>query len=751
MIYQLAKTSVGLGGNLKLDLIANKIAGNEIRIDNIQLSPISECIHTVDNYRDNESILNHTHLYNLKSFYKSYSSNFYSTYQNYSNCSWIYNEHPVDTMNNDFDMRAHRVRYNKYNKQFAFFLPLWISEKIDFSKLEFKLSIAVSEGKYKNIILSTTIIKLNNKIAEYLNEYITGISDNLLNLNYKLKTANIFGVDVSSARKCSKDVSYIWESLLEREVPLIQNDYKIYELFTKNNIIAQQIFNFDVLFNVKDLIPQSYVDTLYGNTINYYIDVYYNNKKIELKDIYSNYEYIPKTEKNYYKYHNSYKYSDTNVLDYLEDYKESNSIYFNKITQSVFHWSLVSNNDYILNLYNGFSPVVNVSTDASTDIIKSGYYRDSNLLYRNTYNDDENNLNWCELYNYSDKIIDSNFLSSFNISKSYDSLDKKDYTKIIVKYPITWIGKHQFEINNKDWVGSTYDVAIMLVQGYTTDFESSIGNKLVKLSNYTYIYVNNSNDNSKKYIIISSKTDELLVANLADLILNSESQENIKILGNILSEYIMPETIRFTKTVFPRLSYFNNISYYKQDENYDVRLYRYFGNFIPCFIDIDDKNLYNYKYYYNVFSDTSTDDYKQYSKYILDKYTPVYPSLTIGENTDGTNKSFYGLSKNILTSNYTDFKVSNNSIYDTYKGDICYLKDNRIRLLPEKVYFEKIYSKNAVDIEESFYDDLAKYVIGDKEVFNKYYKKYYKINIEYDYASETDINKILYKVTFELS
>lgn len=766
MIYQLAKTSVGLGGNLKIDLVVNRDTTGKPIINDIQLSPISDSIRTIDNYRDNESILNHTHLYNLKSFYKSYSSNFYSTGQQYNNYSWIYNEHPVDTMNNDFDMRAHRVRYSKYNEQFAFFTPMWISEQIDFKKLTFKLTISTSEGSYKNTILSTKNIYLSDKIANYLNEYISGISDNLLHLNYKQKIANIYGTDVSTARICSKDVSYIWNALLEREVPLIQNDYKIHELFVKNTIIAQQLFNFDVIFNINDLITQSYINTLYGDTVNYYIDIYYDNKKIELKDIYSNYEFIPKTEKTYNQYHNSHKYSELNVLDYLEDYKESNSIYFNKITQNVFHWSLVSNNDYILNLYNGFSPVINKSDNT---IIKSGYYRDSNLLYRTTYNNEENNINWCELYNYFDVTIDNSFLDSLDIHKSYDAIDKKEYTKISIKCPITWIDKHQFENTNKNLSECELSVAIIIVRGFT---EGKFGNlySLIKITDNTYIYLNDYDDTTKdsnKLTIISKNVDEVLAPNLSILIKNaSDITPNIKILGEILSKYIMPDTIRFTKTLFPKLSYFNNIEYYRQDENYDVRLYRYFGNFMPCFIDTDDKNLFNYKYYYNTFSDTTTDDYKKYSKYILDKYTPVYPKLVLGTNTDGTDKSFYGLSKNILTSNYTDFKVSGQSIYDTYDGDICYLKDNRMRVLPEKVYFEATYTVDVETIEEKFYNKLISYIWSIEEptkepytdefnkalqIFNKYYKKYYKLDIEYDYVSETNINEILYKVTFELA
>jgi hypothetical protein len=67
MIYQLAKTSVLLGGQTKINLILNGT-----KVSDIQYSPISNYIPF--NYNVPQDVLNYTHGQNVKMLYEKFFS-----------------------------------------------------------------------------------------------------------------------------------------------------------------------------------------------------------------------------------------------------------------------------------------------------------------------------------------------------------------------------------------------------------------------------------------------------------------------------------------------------------------------------------------------------------------------------------------------------------------------------------------------------------------------------------------------------
>jgi hypothetical protein len=139
---------------------------------------------------------------------------------------------------------------------------------------------------------------------------------------------------------------------------VLEVDNMILDLFAANNIISTQLFNFSFAFDLSDFIPINLINNFISERINVYIDMYLEDEngektKVQEKDFYTNYEFIPR-----YNVCTG-KYDETeNVFDYLNDNVSTDLINKNKLVQSTFHWVLKNNKSSIFNLYNGFSPIV---------------------------------------------------------------------------------------------------------------------------------------------------------------------------------------------------------------------------------------------------------------------------------------------------------------------------------------------------------------------------------------------------------
>ena len=79
--YQLYRTNINLGGQMKWDIILNNIQGdttNSLYVSDFHLSPIS--INLPYNRYAEESLLNYSHLENIKHYFKSIEGSFYKDY-----------------------------------------------------------------------------------------------------------------------------------------------------------------------------------------------------------------------------------------------------------------------------------------------------------------------------------------------------------------------------------------------------------------------------------------------------------------------------------------------------------------------------------------------------------------------------------------------------------------------------------------------------------------------------------------------
>ena len=386
MVYQLAKTSVGMSGQVKWDIILNGDV-----VSDLQIVPIHESIPF--NYTQREDTLNYTHLENIKRLYKKIPSYFFEPVARPE----LLTGYPIrntgtwrDTREDAYEMRMYRMTYQRYNKQFAFFCPIWIDEGIFDEKGELKLAfyLVIENNKGERLARKKLDLSL---IKDYLRDYIKAVNINsdVCYLSFEDKQAWTKGINVESGDVVVKDTSYIMDNLLEQERPILETDSSILNQYAQNKLIATQLLNLNFVYNLTDIIPLSLVHHIVGMKLNSYIDIRWNNgeewEDVPVKDIYSNYEHISKydiLEGNY---------SGVNCLNYLKDNRCVDLLGKNKIVQSVFHWALYDNPDYMFNLYDGCAP-----TYRGKDC--KGLYFDTPDVFADAYSPYTNPLGWCKHY-----------------------------------------------------------------------------------------------------------------------------------------------------------------------------------------------------------------------------------------------------------------------------------------------------------------------------------------------------------------
>jgi hypothetical protein len=199
---------------------------------------------------------------------------------------------------------------------------------------------------------------------------------------------------------------------------------------------------------------KSVLDAIYGQSMDFNITVKIINgneeRILESKDFYSNFEYIPKKligPINVIDYNMA-----PNVLDYLEDYKYINNIDKNKMTQSVIHWSLTNNNDYIFNVYNGFAGYA--LNDNGEITLPSHIYDDTPDVNASLYDLHTNTIGWCNHVRLNNNInlYSINPPHFFNNIRIYSEMSS-DFSS-----DVEWINKIKYDKDSTD-----YKLHVMLI------------------------------------------------------------------------------------------------------------------------------------------------------------------------------------------------------------------------------------------------------------------------------------------------
>lgn len=806
MIYQLARTSPLISGQVKMSMI---MQGDTV-VD-LQYTPISNNI--TFNYNNPVDVLNYTHGENVKMLYNKISDVFYNEVTNPLLSLKTLHRYDTlidDTHDNTYEMGMKRIEYQRYKKQFEFFCPFWCTDEKDLNNIKFIINLQNKEGR----TMYSKVINFSDKIKEYINNIYPSIKgandlklDEIIFINFNNMQSYIKGINIDKGTMQTVDTSYIVNNLLYCERPVLETDNMLANLFATHKILCPQLFNFNFIFDLEDFIPINLLNDFKLERINAFVDIYIEDKKCDLKDFYTNYEFIPK----YDIYEGKYLKKDVenndknNVLNYLKDYKSISLINKNKLSQGTFHWVLLNNKKSIFNLYNGFSPLYNgesfcnaISND-STDLMTDEFNLYKNPLgvfkYTNCTKmtkielaeeiNNENNYSSFNLNSNKEFEFFENTLISMTKFKKNDSFKTLKNTNVIKNLNITQVKCGVFLYNTNL---SKQSIENLLKKYFDNICGMLNYNTKDNIINNNYITNNSSNNNFICYKISDNKLkvfflikddayDEQLkqTLNFASLF-NTDFNEsivnklgstdsgiikkfgNVYVVLNFIASIIkcaqLPRDIMFDRSFYgehassPSIKS-QEIELFKVDKF--TELYRYDSNIIPMFIDLNDENFFNNTYWCKQYDKTifnqitkNTDDLdniSSYSKFALDKYSPVYKSI-----------GYYVL--NDMPINYNIFYMDEKN-YEYIKEKTWY-KSNSMIYLPSNIDFEFIYNDtDKVSVEDTIYILFKDYLRNITEfngdnIFDYYIKNLYNYYFSYDYVDNKNIHDLQIKVHFEL-
>ena len=302
--FQLYRTNLLLGGQMKWDLILD--SGNAVlHVSDFHLTPISPNIPYT--YCSDENLLNNTHQDNIKAYYKKLQGYFYNdgldTQFNHNYPMIVANGETPTFYSGIYDMGCKRTKHFKlYGKQIEFFCPVWL-EKLD-GVLSFKVSV-YSFGS--DIPMGTRTLTFDlgkydthNKFVNYFKNFITYTqidkgNDKLLNISFNQNKAFVSGINVKTGTYVTKDISTFVPNLVSRERPLMEFDNMLIDNFTNNNIICNNLFNFNLCFNLEDLTSTTLAQLLLGKDLTISVDVLIDGVSIDKKTFYTEYDFIERT------------------------------------------------------------------------------------------------------------------------------------------------------------------------------------------------------------------------------------------------------------------------------------------------------------------------------------------------------------------------------------------------------------------------------------------------------------------------
>ena len=737
MKYQLVRTSPYLSGQVRWDLIVNPSR----EIGDVYIRPISDNIV----YNGTGSARGSRHVDNVKQLYNTIEDVFFESVSKFSSIGALYNSgYELDPYDHTYEMGVRRISYSLYNKQFSFLCPIWISEYIDYSKLSFRLSIqdANPSGRRNNIIVN---IRLHDRVVEYISEYMssgaddTPLSDDLIGFKFDPIDAHITGLQVDKGRLSTIDIHDVISNLISIERPMMEFDDMIVKQFRYNHIVAQQLLNLNLVFDIQDLVGDV-ADTLLGHDLNITCRVYYGDKSLELKDLYTNYTFIPSYEME------TRDMTGPNVLEHLQDYKAKDLAHVNKVVQPIFHWALLENPDIIYNMYDGFGPCF-------TDIdgvhrIQGTYYNQSNLAIDN-YDVMENSLGWCSHYD----LHSSNTFT--------EVVTKTELTHINLDKDVIWVNYNKFDLTTEQSRPSEMSIGtIKYVNENQAPSDIRVGDSLK-------IVIREIN-NEKRVWIMSKDNDNLTLRSIYNTLMNDTTISpddsdftNLKSIIKLLYEkWIPPHKIEIYNSIYPYCpvnidtdntvnTYCRDVVSYKKYSKY-LYIYRYSGNIIPLFISTDDRR-YNEVYKYKQWSKVEDIVPSEYSKLLNMKYLPEYPRFIEDNETNDSPRGLHIDDNSFYSLTSCRFNDKRDEWYNTFKGEYTWKNDSRIYILPEEVSFSLTSS---TDIEQRAKQKLCEYIfnlmsISYDDWLANWLSSIYKINIDFDYVSDRSLD-IIYHIKYRL-
>ena len=444
MNCQLASTNVFLGGQLQWDLVVSSTT-NAMFIRDFHLSPISEYLDF--QYNQDSDLLNYKHLENVKRLYGRLKGDFFKNSYN-PKLDTLYPTHFNDfeyQYENTYHCGVKRMPYKRYGTQFHAFCPVWIEDWDETKDINIYLNLYTLvkqkeldvDVETKKTISSKKLCltnspdskyKYHDKFSSYFKEYLNllQLDDNVCSIDFLKKEAWIRGVNVERGILETRDTSYVIDNILDRERPLLEFNSMLNNQFRSNKICARQLFNFNICFNVYDVVAPVLLNTLLENGSAIHLEVTAevvdhdskspNKSILEFKDFFTNHEHIERLQLSEYQTDEK-----INCLDYLQDNKCIDFIDKNKISPQICHWSLLDESDYVFQLYDGFAPVYY----EGGKIVKTSHkYYNMPDIWSNKVTKYNNSFGWCNvIWNDVENIFTQvdDFVMGFG-----DQVDKVD-------------------------------------------------------------------------------------------------------------------------------------------------------------------------------------------------------------------------------------------------------------------------------------------------------------------------------------
>jgi hypothetical protein len=739
---------------MKMDLIIDNTY-NTLSVSDFHLTPISNNMPYT--YKSDEYIIGNTHQDNIKNYFNDNKGHFYkscldSTYLH--NWPIICNENDVITSySNIYDMGCKRTNsYNKYKKQFEFFCPLWLEHAKD---IKFVLSVY---DNLKNICISTNELNLttgdnhseyHNKFVKYINDYLltSGIcngDDNLLNIQFNKNIATISGLNVSNGLFETNTIYDLVENITNRERPVMEVDNMLISSLSNNNIIAKQLFNFNLCFNIDDILSGHIAKLMKGENLHIKLDVYVDDELLSKKDFYTDYEYIPKELKST----SNSKVEIPNVLDYLHDYECVDLIDKNKFCQSTCHWSLFDNPNYIFNVYEGFSGVHH-ELENNEDIFYENEHQYG--LTPNTFikihDKTQNSIGWLNVYNVT-------YWDDFYKYIKQSDLYKRDANYVGISNYVNNI-RYSYKPERPFYLmGLNVTDENTYTSILNTYFNSDNTSNYFEIIKYKLYALLINNDDYNGLIIITNDINCLSFNVFYNELTNNltNNADLVSELHNMLKNIIEPSLIVFNKSLTYTTS--NNpsndateVTYYKDnsDKAYNY-VFRYDGKLLPMFIDVND-NLNNTLYYKDY---VSNDDNKKliqsvYANYNNDTYEPLYPSINYCAIKKLNGYNYNELPNVMVTEHENPVSIYDNTTeYSWFDDNICLIMNPKI---------EFVYKNTKEDGYEKLDNIVSNYLstyynaTGDKLT---YIKNLYNYTNNWEYDSISNIDDYVYNIVLTL-
>lgn len=432
--YQLYRTNAKLGGQVAWNLVLEDTVDGKLAVNYFDLTPISPNVNY--KYGQNRDCIRYSHQENLRTLYKEIKGQFYDAVidPRLTTIYPILDDNDKDTWDSSLSMGCSRISLSRYEKQLQVFCPIWLEDFGKDDTLSFVISLYTyvkeqQEGAEVEVesVISSRYLTLTSRndnsyhdsFVSYFRKYLESIieedviGDNVLNINMTEKFASIHGLDIKTGKLTSKDISTLIPNLFERERPLMETDFMLIDNYHTSTMIAKQLFNFNLVFDIADLVSDTMNNMIGDNEFFIRVDVYKNGEQLEKRSFNNNYSSLDRPNVSFGE-----------IFKYLQDDKCIDTIRDNKLAPDICHWTLNENDKYIFNLYPGFGTTYNMFYQDAPN-----YWEYDTVKYPNALNW-INNSRASNIYSILTNIVFNPNFTTFDPKSMFLKDSRIDPTKI---------------------------------------------------------------------------------------------------------------------------------------------------------------------------------------------------------------------------------------------------------------------------------------------------------------------------------